>query len=165
VTTARRVPPGPGQESVWDYPRPPRLERSGRQLVVRLGGEVVAATGRPWRVLETSHPPVYYVPSEDVRPGVLMPNPRRSWCEFKGEAAYWTVVGGGVTRIDAAWSYPLPTPGYEPLTDAVAFYPARMDECLLDGERVRPQPGGFYGGWITDDVVGPVKGDPGTAGW
>ena len=161
----RPTPPGPGQESVWDYPRPPRLERSTRHVLVRLGGEVVAETRAGWRVLETSHPPVYYVPAGDVRPGALAAGPHRSWCEFKGSAAYWTVTGGGQVRPDAAWSYPRPERGYEPLAGAVAFYPARMDECLVDGERVRPQAGGFYGGWVTDDVVGPFKGEPGTAGW
>jgi uncharacterized protein (DUF427 family) len=165
VSAARRVPPGPGQESVWDYPRPPRLERSDRHVLVRLGGRVVAESRHAWRVLETSHPPVFYVPAPDVRVGVLAPSARRSWCEFKGEAAYWTVTGGGLVRPDAAWSYPRPSPGFEPMADAVAFYPAEMDECLLDGERVRPQPGGFYGGWITDDVAGPVKGGPGSSGW
>ncbi len=161
----RPLPPGPGQESVWDYPRPPRLERSARYVVVRLGGEIIAATRTAWRVLETSHPPVFYVPPGDVRPGALVASPRRSWCEFKGEAAYWTVSAGGVVRPDAAWSYPRPSPGFEPMAGAVAFYPAAMDECLVDGERVRPQAGGFYGGWVTDDIVGPFKGEPGTAGW
>jgi uncharacterized protein (DUF427 family) len=122
------MPPGPGQESVWDYPRPPRLERSGRHVLVRLGGEVVAETRRAWRVLETSHPPVFYVPAEDVRAGSLSASGRRSWCEFKGAAAYWTVTGDGVVRADAAWSYPRPSPGFEAMADAVAFYPAAMDE-------------------------------------
>ena len=161
----QRVQPGPGQESVWDYPRPPRLERSHRHVVVRLGGEVVAASSSAWRVLETSHPPVWYVPRADVAPGALLASRRRSYCEFKGEAEYWTVTGGGATRPDAAWSYPRPSPGFEPMADAVAFYPAAMDECAVDGELVRPQAGGFYGGWITDDVVGPFKGEPGTWGW
>jgi uncharacterized protein (DUF427 family) len=134
-------------------------------VLVRLGGEVVAESRRAWRVLETSHPPVFYVPADDVRAGALVPSERRSWCEFKGEAAYWTVRGGGLVRPDAAWSYPRPSPGFEPMADAVAFYPAGMDECLLDAERVRPQAGGFYGGWITADVVGPFKGEPGTSGW
>jgi uncharacterized protein (DUF427 family) len=152
-------------ESVWDYPRPPRLERSGRHVVVTLGGVVVAETRRAWRVLETSHPPGWYVPREDVTPGVLAPSPRRSVCEFKGVAEYWTVSAGGQTRRDAAWSYPSPEPGYEDMADAVAFYPAAMDACTVDGERVRPQEGGFYGGWITADVTGPFKGAPGTQGW
>lgn len=161
----RPLPPGPGQESVWDYPRPPRLERSSRHVVVRLGGEVVAATRAAWRVLETSHPPAFYLPPGDIRPGSLVASTRRSWCEYKGEAVYWTVSCGGQVRRDAAWSYPRPSPGYEAMAGAVSFYPAEMDECLLDGEQVRSQAGGFYGGWVTDDVVGPFKGEPGTAGW
>jgi uncharacterized protein (DUF427 family) len=152
-------------ESVWDYPRPPRLERSDKLVVIRLGGVAVAQTRAAWRVLETSHPPGWYVPRADVADGVLVASARRSWCEFKGEAAYWTVTAGGETRADAAWSYPAPTPAYAAMAGAVAFYPGRMDECLVDGERVRPQAGGFYGGWITDDVSGPFKGEPGTLGW
>lgn len=156
---------GSGTESVWDYPRPPRLERSDRHVVVRLGGEVVAETRAAWRVLETSHPPGWYVPRTDVADGVLVASDRRSWCEFKGEAAYWTVRAGSETRPDAAWSYPRPTPPYADMAGAVAFYPGLMDECLVDGERVRPQAGGFYGGWITGDVTGPFKGEPGTMSW
>ena len=154
-----------GQESVWDYPRPPRLERSTRHVVVRFGGVVVAETRAAWRVLETTHPPGWYVPRADVTAGALLGTDQTSFCEFKGTAVYWTVVGGGLTRPDSAWSYPRPSRGFEPMADAVAFYPALMDECTVDGEVVRPQAGGFYGGWITDDVVGPFKGEPGTWGW
>ncbi|HST63746.1 MAG TPA: DUF427 domain-containing protein [Mycobacteriales bacterium] len=161
----KRAVPGPGQESVWDYPRPPRLERSAKSVVVRLGGVTVAATTAAWRVLETSHPPVWYVPVADVAAGTLRRTGRTSYCEFKGTADYWTVTAGGMTRPDAAWSYPRPSPGFEAMADAVAFYPALMDGCTVDGEVVRPQAGGFYGGWITDDVVGPFKGEPGTRGW
>jgi uncharacterized protein (DUF427 family) len=161
----RREKPGPGQESVWDYPRPPRLERSGRAVTVTLGGVLVAASDRAWRVLETSHPPVWYVPADDVTPGCLTPTGRTSYCEFKGTADYWSVTAGGVSRPDAAWSYPHPSPGYEPMTGAVAFYPALMDGCTVDGGPVQPQPGGFYGGWITADVAGPFTGAPGTGGW
>jgi uncharacterized protein (DUF427 family) len=157
----KAVKPGPGQESVWDYPRPPRLERSAKTVEVRAGDTLVARSTRAWRVLETSHPPVFYVPVQDVTPGVLTPTDRTSYCEFKGVAVYWTVAG---TLVDAAWSYPEPSRGFEPMADAVAFYPARL-ACTVDGEAVRPQAGGFYGGWITDDVVGPFKGEPGTWGW
>jgi uncharacterized protein (DUF427 family) len=156
--------PGPGQESVWDYPRPPRLERTDRHLVVLLGGEVVAETRRGHRVLETSHPPGYYVPAEDVRAGALVPAEGSSVCEWKGAARYWTVRGGGREAVAAAWSYPRPTRAFRDITDAVAFYPAAL-ECRVDGERVEPQEGGFYGGWITSHVVGPFKGAPGTWGW
>jgi uncharacterized protein (DUF427 family) len=137
------------------------LERSAKTVEVRSSGVLVARSSRAWRVLETSHPPVWYVPAEDLAPGVLTPTDRTSYCEFKGTAAYWTVTG---ILVDAAWSYPRPAAGYEPMADAVAFYPGRL-ACTVDGERVRPQAGGFYGGWITDDVVGPFKGEPGTWGW
>jgi len=162
----RAIPPGPGQESVWDYPRPPSLTRSDRHVVVQLGGAVVAATRRAWRVCETSHPPVYYVPREDVAAGALRPGRGGgSFCEWKGPATYWTVLGGEQVAVDAAWSYETPTPGFVAMARAVAFYPGRMERCTVDGEVVRPQTGGFYGGWITDDVVGPFKGEPGTYGW
>jgi uncharacterized protein (DUF427 family) len=159
------VPPGPGQESVWDYPRPPRLEPTSRALRVLLGGVVVAESRRALRVLETSHPPVYYFPPQDVRTDLLTPTGRSSACEFKGAARYFTVTAGGVTAGDAAWSYPDPLPGFAALRDHIAFYPARMDACFVDEERVTPQPGSFYGGWITSDVVGPFKGEPGSHGW
>ncbi len=130
-----------------------------------LGGVEVCRTSRAWRVLETSHPPGWYLPRQDWLPGALEPADRSSYCEFKGVASYLDVVGGGVRADRAAWSYLSPTPAYAVLADAVAVYPAAMDACLVDGERVRPQEGGFYGGWITDDVVGPFKGAPGTLGW
>ena len=132
---------------------------------VILGGEVVAESARSRRVLETSHPPVYYIPLDDVRPGTLVPAERRTFCEFKGTASYWTVRSGGRAEENAAWSYPDPSPGYESLRDHVAFYPSRMDECTVDGERVIAQAGDFYGGWITADVLGPFKGEHGTQGW
>jgi uncharacterized protein (DUF427 family) len=131
---------------------------------VVFGGVTVASTSRALRVLETSHPPVYYVPREDVREGVLESASAETWCEYKGRAVYFDVVAGGKRAAAAAWSYPDPSSGFEALRGAVAFYPAPMDDCLVDGERARPQPGGFYGGWITDDVVGPFKGEPGTRG-
>ncbi len=154
-------------ESVWDYPRPPRLERSDRHVRVVLGGAVVAESCRAYRVLETSHPPVFYVPGEDVAPGALEPAGGHStFCEFKGVADYFDVLGGeGARAARAAWTYPNPSPGFEPLRDAVAFYPAAMDECTVDSERVQAQEGDFYGGWITSEVAGPFKGGPGTRGW
>ncbi|MCL6647653.1 MAG: DUF427 domain-containing protein [Chloroflexi bacterium] len=159
------IPPGPGQESVWDYPRPPRVEPTPRRLRVIFNGQVIAETVRGLRVLETSHPPVYYFPLADVQPGVLHPSPRRSFCEFKGVAQYFSVIVGERAAPDAAWQYPAPSPGYEALREHVAFYPAMMDACYVDDERATPQPGGFYGGWITRDIVGPFKGGPGSAGW
>jgi uncharacterized protein (DUF427 family) len=160
-----RIEPGPGQESVWDYPRPPRLERTARHLRVRLGGEIVAETRRGWRVCETAGGPVYYFPPEDVRRELLRPSPERSFCEWKGAATYFDVVVGGDVRRGAAWTYARPTEAFAPIRDHVAFYAGSMDECTVDGEIARPQPGGFYGGWITRDVVGPFKGEPGTEGW
>jgi uncharacterized protein (DUF427 family) len=116
-------------------------------------------------VCETSHPPVYYVPRDDVADGVLERAAGGSWCEWKGAATYWDVVVDGRRLPGVAWSYEDPSPGYEHLRGAVAFYPGRVDAALVDGERARPQPGSFYGGWITDEVVGPFKGEPGTSGW
>ena len=153
------------RESVWDYPRPPRIEESSRSVRVVLGGQVIAESARARRVLETSHPPVYYLPLEDVATGVLSPTSRTTICEFKGAARYYTVHGGGRIEENAAWSYPQPSPGFEALVDHVAFYPGRMDECTIDGERVLAQEGDFYGGWITSDIDGPFKGAPGTSGW
>jgi uncharacterized protein (DUF427 family) len=148
-------------ESVWDYPRPPAVEPCARRVRVELDGETIAESTRARRVLETSHPPVIYVPLEDVRADVLVPSPRSSFCEFKGRAAYFDVRG----RPAAAWTYPQPSPRYAELRDYVAFYPGRMDACFLDDERVQAQPGDFYGGWITADITGPFKGGPGTMGW
>ena len=156
---------GPGQESVWDYPRPPSAEVTDRHVVVELAGRVLADSRRAVRVCETSHPPVYYVPWDDVTPGVLERGQGGSWCEWKGAATYWDVVLDGRRWPGVAWSYENPTAGFEHLRGAVAFYPGAVDRALVDGEQARPQPGGFYGGWITDDVVGPFKGAPGTLGW
>ncbi len=154
-------------ESVWDYPRPPRVELSSNRIRVVLGGAVIADTTSAHRVLETSHPPVYYVPLEDVAPGSLESSRGRStFCEWKGVAAYFDVIGGdGRQAPRAAWTYANPAPGFEAIRDAVAFYPAAMDECTVDGELVEAQEGDFYGGWITSDIVGPFKGSPGTLGW
>ena len=160
-----KVPVMAGQESVWDYPRPPRLERSPRSIEVFAGGRRIAATKAALRVLETSHPPVYYVPLADIEPGVLQPAARQTFCEFKGAASYYDLVVDSRIVRNAAWYYPSPTRGFEDMADHVAFYPGLVDRCVVDGEEVRAQPGDFYGGWITGDIVGPFKGDPGTAGW
>jgi len=153
-------------ESVREYPRPPRVEPTERRIRVVLGGRTIVDTRRAVRVLEASHPPVYYVPPEDVAPGALVPSAgRETFCEWKGSASYYDVVAGGARAEHAAWTYRHPLRGYEAITDAVAFYAGPMDACLVDEERVEPQPGGFYGGWITHDVVGPFKGEPGTSGW
>lgn len=152
-------------ESVLDYPRPPAVERSDRHIRVVVEGVTIADTRRAVRVLETSHPPVWYIPAEDIRMDLLQPTSRQTACEFKGEASYFRIDAGGRGRKDAAWTYPHPASGYEVLTDHLAFYPGRVDEAWVDGERVMPQAGDFYGGWITSEVTGPFKGGPGTQGW
>ena len=161
----QRQAPGPGQESVWDYPRPPRLEPSLRHIQIVFNGEVIADTRRAWRVLETSHPPVYYLPPEDIKMEVLQPTPHATYCEWKGRAGYYTIRVGDKIAHNAAWFYPQPTQPFAPISGYVAFYPSRMDECRVDGEVVQAQPGDFYGGWITQDLVGPFKGSVGTMGW
>lgn len=161
----RPDPVEPGQESVWDYPRPPRLEVFDGEITVELGGEVIAATSHGWRVLETSHPPTYYLPRTAFRPGALHETDGSSWCEWKGRARYFDLVSGSTVAPKAAWNYPAPTPGFEPIRDAVAVMAGQVDRCTVDGETVVPQPGGFYGGWITSRIAGPFKGGPGTAGW
>ncbi|MFE7844330.1 DUF427 domain-containing protein [Microbacterium sp. NPDC057407] len=158
-------PVGAGQESVWDYPRPPRVERVARRARIELGGEVIVDTDDVVRVLETSHPPVYYLPADAFVAGALRPGEGSSFCEFKGGARYFDVAGGGQVRPRAAWTYPQPAPGYEELAGRVAVYAGQMDRCLIDDHEVEPQPGGFYGGWITPEVVGPFKGGPGSMGW
>ncbi len=152
-------------ESVWDYPRPPRLERVPQRLRVVLGGVTVADTTAGWRVLETSHPPSYYLPPGCFAPGVLVPAAGGSLCEWKGRARYWSLRAGGVLAEAAGWSYPEPTAAFAPLRDHVAVYAGRMDACFVDEERAEPQPGGFYGGWVTSNLRGPFKGAPGTLGW
>jgi uncharacterized protein (DUF427 family) len=152
-------------ECVWDYPRPPRVEQSARRVRVEFAGEVIADTTRAFRVLETSHPPVYYIPLEDVRNEYLRPSRRHSYCEFKGQASYYDLAVGDREVPDAAWYYPEPDARYEAIRDHLAFYPGRVDAAYVDDERVQPQPGDFYGGWITADIEGPFKGAPGTAGW
>ena len=157
--------PGPGQESVWDYPRPPRLEASGAHVLVVLGGVTVVDTRRALRVLETSHPPTYYLPLADADPAAFVPASGTSWCEWKSQASYLDVMGGDQRATAAAWTYLTPTPAFAALVDHVALYPGRMDRCTVDGEVVRAQDGEFYGGWVTDAVVGPFKGAPGSLGW
>ncbi len=162
---SRRITPSPGQESVWDYPRPPRLEAIAKHIIVVFAGVTVADTRRAYRVLETSHPPVYYIPPADIKMEYLVRTANASFCEWKGGALYYTVRVGDRVAADVAWAYPDPTPDFAPIRDYIAFYSAPMDGCFVDGERVQPQPGGFYGGWITHDIVGPFKGEPGTRGW
>ena len=160
-----RAEPGAGQESVWDYPRPPRLERVSELLRVRFAGEMIAQTVRGYRVLETSHPPVYYFPAEDVRTEFLVAAKERSFCEFKGLARYWTLDARGARSKQAAWSYSDPTAAFMAIKDFIAFYASRVDECWVGNERAVAQEGDFYGGWITSKIVGPFKGGQGTVGW
>ncbi len=162
----QRIEPGPGQESVWDYPRPPRLEASKRHVRVEFAGLTIADSTKALRVCETAGPPVLYVPPEDVLTDLLVPSPgHTTFCEWKGTASYLDIVVGSRRSDRAAWSYPAPTPDFGDLKGYIAFYPGRVDAAFLDDERVRPQPGEFYGGWITGEVVGPFKGEPGTRGW
>jgi uncharacterized protein (DUF427 family) len=161
----QRIVPKPGQESVWDYPRPPRLERVHARVTVELGGQLIADTTRAVRVLETSHPPAFYLPPEDFVAGALVPVAGSSFCEFKGEAAYYDLVGGDLVAPSAGWFYPEPSRRFESIAGFVSVYPGRMDRCTVDGEQVGAQEGGFYGGWITSNVVGPFKGATGTWGW
>ena len=161
-----RIEPGPGQESVWDYPRPPRLERSELPVEVWFAGERVAASSRAYRILETSHPPTWYIPLADIASGVLQPSPKvQSFCEFKGVASYWDLNVDGTISRQAGWSYPTPTAVYAALLDHICFYPSRVDRCVVAGETVQAQEGDFYGGWITSNVVGPFKGAAGTRYW
>lgn len=157
--------PGPGQESVWDYPRPPRLERSTKHIVIEFDGQVIADTRAAFRVLETSHPPTFYLPPEHVRREVLVASERHTFCEFKGEASYYSLCSGERMSENAAWYYPRPTPAFALIRRYLAFYPSRVDACYVDGKRVRAQAGDFYGGWITAEIIGPFKGGPGTPGW
>ena len=160
-----RIEPGPGQESVWDYPRPPRLETSTKQVQIIFNGVTIADTCRSPRVLETSHPPSYYIPPEDIQMQYLQKTSRSSWCEWKGQAGYYTVAVGDKEAVNAGWFYPNPTLAFEPIKNYVGFYPSLMDACYVDRELVQAQAGDFYGGWITKDIVGPFKGGLGTWGW
>ena len=161
-----RIEPGPGQESVWDYPRPPRLEPTAARVRVVHGGHVVADTRRALRVLETSQPPAFYLPPDDVDLDVLAPSATRTFCEWKGSASYVDLEVPGTARVaDAAWRYDQPTPAFAAIAGFLAFYAQRVDACFVDDEQVQANAGDFYGGWITSKVVGPFKGGAGTWGW
>lgn len=165
MSTPQRIEPGPGQESVWDYPRPPALKRTSSVIRVEHAGAVVAETTAAWRVLETSQPPAFYLPPADTDYRFLRPSLHHSFCEWKGQASYFDVGVGDDEVPNAAWTYPSPTPRFEAIRDHVAFYPQHLDGCYVDGERVEPNQGSFYGGWITSKVVGPFKGGAGSALW
>jgi len=152
-------------EDVWLYPRPPGIERVGKPVRIQFAGRTIAATDAAWRILETTHPPVYYLPREAFVACELQPASGGSVCEWKGRASYWTIRAGGEIAERAAWSYADPLAPYDPITDHLAVYAGPMDACFVGGEQVTPQPGGFYGGWITSDLKGPFKGAPGSMGW
>lgn len=159
------ITPGPGQESVWDYPRPPAVSPDKRLVRVEFAGVEIVHSIRTIRILERSHPPGFYIPPQDVRSQYLERSGQSTFCEFKGRASYFNVRVGDRFSASAAWCYPEPSPGYESVAGFLAFYPGRVDLCTVDGQPVIPQPGDFYGGWITPEVVGPFKGDPGTMSW
>jgi uncharacterized protein (DUF427 family) len=152
-------------ESVWEYPRPPRVEASTQRVRVVFADVTIAETTHAFRVLETSHPPVYYIPPDDVRMEYLRLNTNHSYCEFKGRADYVDVEIGDQLSRDAAWYYRAPSPGYQEIRGCIAFYPGRVDACYVDDEKVQAQAGQYYGGWITSDIEGPFKGEPGTLRW
>ena len=156
--------PGPGQVSVWDFPRPPQLVKDAREVVIRWGDLEVVRTKQAVLVLETSHPPSFYIPWEDVNRELLQQSEGESFCEWKGPATYWSLINGARKLNNVAWSYPEPLAGAQALADCVAFYPANL-ECTVGGAGVRSQPGDFYGGWVTPELVGPFKGAPGSQGW
>jgi uncharacterized protein (DUF427 family) len=156
--------PGPGQESVWDYPRPPKLVADHRRVIVRSGALLIAGSIETYRVLETAGPPTFYIPPRDVHAALLKHYPGTSLCEWKGEAKYWALETSASPRQAIGWSYPRAQDPYGSISNYFSFYPGRV-ECFVDGERVRPQPGYFYGGWITNEIVGPWKGEPGTEWW
>ncbi|MFM7425830.1 MAG: DUF427 domain-containing protein [Elainella sp.] len=160
-----RIPPAPGQESVWDYPRPPRLEPSNKHVRILFNDVVIAETTGAQRVLETSHPPSYYIPPQDIQLQYFSQTPRSTFCEWKGQAAYYTICVGDQRAENCAWFYTNPTPGFAAIKNYVAFYPSRMQACYVNDELVQAQPGDFYGGWITSEIVGPFKGGAGTWGW
>jgi len=161
----QRIEPGPGQESVWDYPRPPKVEPSSRRIRVVFNGETIAESEQTVRILETSHPPVYYIPLTDIKQEYLVPTQRSTFCEWKGSAQYYDLVVGDRRASNAVWQYPNPTERFQAISECVALYPAQMDACYVDDEQVQAQAGDFYGGWITRDIVGPFKGGAGTWGW
>jgi uncharacterized protein (DUF427 family) len=158
------IPPQEGEESVWDYPRPPVCVDDSREVIVQLDDLVIAKTSKAVRVLETASPPTFYIPQSDVNLEHLKQTPGSSFCEWKGAATYWSLDSGDNQIKNVGWSYESPSPRFASIRGFLSFYPAKLI-CTVDGERVRPQPGGFYGGWVTDEIIGPYKGESGTGGW
>ncbi|NER80555.1 MAG: DUF427 domain-containing protein [Leptolyngbya sp. SIO1D8] len=161
----QRIEPGPGQESVWDYPRPPRIEKSPHRIRVVFNEITVADSQDTFRILETSHPPVYYIPLKDVQQQYLIPTQRSTFCEWKGIAQYYDLAVGDLQIKNGVWQYPQPTDRFQDIRDCVAFYPSKVDACYVNDEQVQAQVGDFYGGWITQNIVGSFKGGSGTLGW
>jgi uncharacterized protein (DUF427 family) len=161
----KAIVPKEGQESVWDYPRPPRVEETSQKIRVVFEGVTIADTTHAKRLLETSHPPTYYIPPEDIATQYLIPSDSQSFCEWKGTARYYHLQIGDKRVLDVAWYYPKPTGDYTRLVFHMAFYAQKMSACFVDEEQARAQPGKFYGGWVTSNIVGPFKGEPGTEGW
>ncbi|MGD1899108.1 MAG: DUF427 domain-containing protein [Phormidesmis sp.] len=159
------IEPGPNQESVWNYPRPPKVEDVAKHVTIIFNNELIADTRKAKRILETSHPPNYYIPLNDIQTQYLEPSAHASYCEWKGVASYYSLQVGERQAKDVAWTYPNISAAYEELIGYVGFYPGPMDACYIDEEIVQPQAGSFYAGWITQDIVGPFKGGPGTLGW
>jgi uncharacterized protein (DUF427 family) len=159
------ITPQSGQESVWDYPRPARLEDTAKHLRIVFNGVTIASTDRAKRVLETSHPPVYYIPAEDIKLEYLIETAQRTWCEWKGWSTYYNLSVGDRQVTNAAWRYIDPTPNFSGIHNSYSFYGSLMDACYVNDELITPQAGDYYGGWITADIVGPFKGDVGTRGW
>jgi uncharacterized protein (DUF427 family) len=152
-------------ENVGDYPRPPRLEQVPYPIRIVLGGVEIVNTTTAWRVLETFHPPTYYIPPNAFLDGSILPAQGSSLCEWKGQARYFSLVAGGKTAPRCAWAYANPTPAFQPIANHLALYVAEMDACFVDGEQAKPQPGGFYGGWVNSWITGPIKGAAGTNHW
>lgn len=165
MSPIQRQQPLPGQESVWDYPRPPRVEPTTKRIRIVFNGETIAETTRAIRVLETSHPPAYYIPPSDIRMEYLTSTTRSTFCEFKGAASYWTIRLNERVAENFAWIYRQPSVGYEAIKNYLAFYPSKVDACYVNDELAQAQQGDFYGGWITQDIIGPFKGGAGTWGW
>ena len=158
------IAPTDVQESVWDYPRPPICVEDSREVIVSHADLVLARTNRAVRILETASPPTFYIPPADVNLEALNQSSGSSFCEWKGSATYWSLTSAGNAGLHVGWSYQSPTAAFRTIKDYLSFYPAKL-KCTVDGEIVRPQPGGFYGGWVTNEIVGPYKGEAGTSGW
>lgn len=161
----KAIKPHGDQESVWDYPRPPKLEKVNSSVEVFFAGKRIASSNHSLRILETSHPPTIYIPFEDIDQGFLIKSSRSTFCEWKGKGGYYHLISGEEKILDAAWYYPDPKPSYKELKNHLAFYPSKVESCFINGEKVKAQEGDFYGGWITEKIIGPFKGAPNTHGW